>query len=106
MAGTSAAATSYRLVATDDDKLKGHVGHKVEIMGTLESAAAPGSTTSPTGTTGTTSGTTGSTSTGSTTSGTTSGTSTTSPSYSGPTSASAMQSLKVTSVRMVSATCP
>jgi hypothetical protein len=53
--GTSAAAapkaSSYRLDG-DDSKLSPHVGHKVAITGTLESAAASGSGASSTGSTG------------------------------------------------------
>jgi hypothetical protein len=97
------AGISYKLTGSDS-KLKDHVGHKVEVTGTVDksswssgSGASTGSTSSTTpdttgSTAGSTSGTTGSTSAGST-SGAASG------------AMGAQPSLKVQSVRMIAATC-
>jgi len=85
---------SYMLEGRDSE-LKNHVGHKVEVTGTLDSStgSSSGSTSSSAGTTGTTSG----TSSGTAGAGTSTG------------SSSAMngigQHLRVTSVRMISADC-
>lgn len=49
-AGTSGAPSSYRLDA-DDSKLSSHVGHKVEITGTLDKAMS--GSTAPAGSTST-----------------------------------------------------
>jgi hypothetical protein len=53
----AAAGTTYNLQATNDDELKAHVGHKIEVTGTLDasSSMASGSTSStdqPVGTAG------------------------------------------------------
>jgi hypothetical protein len=88
--GAAKAAAKYRLEA-DASKLSPHVGHKVEITGTVEEQSGSGSSRSGTTTSGTT--TSGTTASGTTTSGTS--------------SASAMDApkLKVDSVKMVSSTC-
>jgi len=79
-------ASSYRLDA-DDSKLSPHVGHKVEVTGTLDKSMS--SSTAPSG----------STSTGSTASGAAG----TSASASG--SSSTSPKLKVDSVRMIASSC-
>jgi hypothetical protein len=73
--GASAAAKTYRLVATDT-QLSAHLNHKVQVTGTIEEASMGG-----TGTTSEATGTTGS-------------------------ARAAAPTLKVESVKMVSATCP
>ena len=77
--GSSGSMKTYRLDTTDDSKLTPHVGHKVEVSGTLEEQSSTTSSSSTSGTSGTT------------------GTSSTS-------SANAPK-LKVDSVRMLSSTC-
>jgi hypothetical protein len=76
--GSGAMHATYRLDA-DDSKLSAHVGHKVEITGTLESASSSSSSSSPS----------------------------TSPSTSSSSSASSMSGpqLKVESVRMIASSC-
>jgi hypothetical protein len=44
--GASAAASSYRLDA-DESKLSPHVGHKVEITGSLDQASSSSPSSSP-----------------------------------------------------------
>ena len=39
----SGAGTTYRLIATDTSKLSPHTGHKVEVMGTLDSSSSSSS---------------------------------------------------------------
>jgi hypothetical protein len=78
------AGSQYRLDA-DDSKLSPHVGHKVEVTGTVEDHQMSGST-----------------STGGTTPPSTGGTSTGGSSM----SATNAPRLKVDTVRMVSSTCP
>jgi hypothetical protein len=45
-ASSAAIASSYRLDA-DDSKLTPHVGHKVEITGTIDSSSSSGASSSP-----------------------------------------------------------
>lgn len=73
-AGTAGAASSYRLDA-DDAKLTPHVGHKVEITGTLDKSS---SSTAPSGSTS---------------------------SAASPSSSSMAPKLKVDSVRMIASSC-
>jgi hypothetical protein len=78
-AGMSATAgSSYKLQTTDNDQLKDHVGHLVAVTGSVDKSASSdsASSSSPAGDTAGTSGST------------------------------AAKTLKVESVRMVSATCP
>lgn len=89
----SAAAAQYRLDA-DESKLAPHVGHKVEITGTVQEQGRSPATTGTSGTTATGSPTTGAPTTGAPTTGSAIASGANSP------------KLKVDSVKMISSTCP
>ena len=108
--GQGAPPMSISLTADAGVDLKAHVGHKIEVTGTLAGGGRRGGAGS--GTTGTATGTTAAGGTGTTASGTATGTGTGSTSGTGTAGATGTQgggrgprSMAVTSVRMVSESC-
>lgn len=82
---SSTGSSTFKLSGSDDE-LKDHVGHLVEVTGTPDESASASTGSSSTGDTASSSSGTGSTA--------------------GTSGSTASKSLKVESVRMVSATCP
>jgi hypothetical protein len=91
---------SRYILEGDNSELTKHVGHQIEVTGTVSRSGSTGSTSGTTG--GTTTG--GTTAGGTTAGGTTAG-GTTSGSASGSMSSSSGQHLRVSSVRMISSSC-
>jgi hypothetical protein len=100
----SAASSSYVLMGQDSD-LQKHVGHQIEVTGTVDNSMSGRTSTS--GAAGSTAGgtTAGSTAGGSTSGSTAGGTTAGGSTMAGGGSMSGGQHLRVSSVRMISASC-